>query len=335
MLDKSNVTFVLIHGFQTTSVLLHRKKVYNATCAPEPIRWTPSFHSDFDKLPEWLSADGFSDIRFTVVPCNHETAPSIEECAVCVRTQILSVLKEAPDRDIIIIAHSLGGLIARGYLESADYAADVKAHKRAFVSMVFTVGTPHQSMNFNRFLRLNLGCDAPNTKHRVAEQFSSSTFMQEFNKQYPMISGTRYYAIGGTGYNGLAGNILGTYIHFASGANDATVPTKSAISLEGAVQTAVTHDSHQSKIGIPSYFMNAPGQQYSETYAKCIRPVLLEDKPMEADTLIDDSSGVSLLYAVLTGTLVGLLFTLSYLRYGLRVLRETVAPAPSQASLKQ
>jgi hypothetical protein len=81
--------------------------------------------------------------------------------------------------------------------------------------------------------------------------------------------------------------------------------------------------------------MNAPGQQYSETYAKCIRPVLLEDKPMEADSVIPEQSGASFPYVILTGVTVVLLFSLSYLRAGFRLLREAVSPVPSQASLKQ
>lgn len=265
-------TLLLVSGFQTREILFgSRHRLYNQDFLETPIPWEPSMENDFDQLPGWLKSDGFGDIRITGVPCNQNQAPGIEECALSVRTQILSVLKETRDRrEIAVISHSIGGLIIRAYTESKLYAEDVAAVGYNFIKTVFTLGTPHQGSNFSRFLRLSLNSQS----HPIITEFPNQEYMRKFNALYPIRSGISYYAIGGQQYGGNLGRILGTYTYINSGPNDGAVPIKSSTNLPGATQSAVVDETHLKAVGIPSYMTSEESQRFSQTYNRCIRPVL-------------------------------------------------------------
>jgi hypothetical protein len=69
------------------------------------------------------------------------TAP-IPDSATCLRDQLLD-LRASGVEDVSIIAHDMGGLVARAYLESDAYLADRATSAVVRVLRLVTVGTPH------------------------------------------------------------------------------------------------------------------------------------------------------------------------------------------------
>lgn len=318
MLNPCNTTIILVHGFQTTAVFTGKIRPYNQDWSDQPIRCETGMHSDFDRLPDWLTEDGFSDIRFTCIPCNANRAPNIEECSASIRNQLVFVAKEDKEREIVIFAHSLGGLVVRAYLESDRYAQDIVELGRDFIHCVFTLGTPHRGMTFNMLLHLNLNCNAPQTNHPIAGEFSSTKAMKLFNLKYPFVSGIDYYTIGGVGYSGVLGNIVGTYIYLAWGPNDATVPVSSAIGMDGAKQVAFIQASHSSKVGRPAYFASHVNGNKSETYLYCVQPVLLENSSMKVEHLQRASPTLRWIPILPTALIFALLYLISFVRWTIR-----------------
>lgn len=81
-----------------------------------------------------ISADGPGDPNWHCTPVAEENVPNLMEA--------IDAAKAATGQPkVILIAHSMGGLVSRAYLESSFYRDDVAA--------VFTLGTPHMGVPVN------------------------------------------------------------------------------------------------------------------------------------------------------------------------------------------
>jgi len=274
---------LLVHGFKTSSILTASIRRTNYACKAESAQWALGVKSDFRQMPQWLIDDGFVPF-IAYYDSNPNTTPSNETNAKCLRRQLIQVARQSPTGKVIIIAHSMGGLVIRAYLDGPAYKADVEAHGGELVECAFFLGTPNQAMAHHWLLVLNLNC-ARNPRQRGAYEFSSKKFMAEFNQRFKHTNtNIPYYLIGGIQSSGAIGMLSNTYIAMVWGANDGICPADSATTLEGAFQTAVVEESHMGTVGQPSYFDPRPGNRYSHAYADCIRPVLVDGDPLGCKT---------------------------------------------------
>jgi hypothetical protein len=88
-------------------------------------------------LPDWLNSQGFEVWSAHLTTGPNYTA-SLRSNALCLGDQIAQVRSRAGGK-VILIAHSMGGLVARAYMEDDGlYQNDVKT--------LITLGSPHQGV---------------------------------------------------------------------------------------------------------------------------------------------------------------------------------------------
>lgn len=150
-------------------------------------------------------------------------------------------------RKVILIAHSMGGLVSRAYLESAQYRDDVVE--------LYTLGTPHLGVPINGIVSIveNLallgGSDETINLATYCEtqpivcQFSDNeatlpggfTGIETFNATFnTRRKGVHYHLVGGDvgfGDRGWFGTLMDTYIN---GPDDGIVPRSSALGIISA-----------------------------------------------------------------------------------------------------
>lgn len=169
---------------------------------------------------------------------------------------------------VILIAHSMGGLVARAYIEGPSYDNDV--------SELFTFGSPHQGAPVDFLVWLGGGpaLAAYCISQPVACEFSI-TGMAAFNQRYPMrVAGVTYHAISGdapfaprTALGAAAGALL-------LGGDDGAVQTSSGKGLTGWVDRWTTDETHSNMIGPRNYFLR--DGWLSTSYVDCLMAVLVD-----------------------------------------------------------
>ena len=177
---------------------------------------------------------------------------------------------------VILIGHSMGGLVSRAYIEGERYAGDVEA--------LFTLGSPHEGIPIESlvdYLALigakayGLGYLALGVYCLVAQpavcEFTE-TGMRIFNEIYKPRGDVRYYTISGSApFNDLnnLGKVLSLLI---KGPDDGLVPTPSGNGLDDAAFPLSTDENHGS-FGPNNYFKR--GAEPSRTFTDCLSKVLV------------------------------------------------------------
>ena len=238
-LDKPPV--VLVHGF-------------NGSCAD----W--SYNDSFKHLEEWLRNDGY-DVHCAHPFASSDFAPPLPVNARKLAADIAEIKSRTGADRVIIIAHSLGGIIARAYIESSLYQDDVV--------WLYVLGSPNggswlasQGMVFICFDVYRHGALCEITIEGM-ETFNSLHWPRR-------PQGLPYRFIAGTGQNRTWwGKVLGWLI---PGPDDATISVASVHALDGdALVKYTSPETHSSGVGEPSYFDPDSG---SQSYRECIGPEL-------------------------------------------------------------
>jgi pimeloyl-ACP methyl ester carboxylesterase len=243
-------------------------------------------------LPDWLEQDGFEVWSAHLDSGPDYTAP-LKDNARCLGHQIAQIRDRAPDGQVILIAHSMGGVVARAYIEDdALFQNDVK--------ILFTLGSPHQGVPYkivkyiDRF-HLNkisffdsLSCDK-DKQPAMCELLAKN--MAAFNQAHShRAQGVSYYLVSGDlpfRQATLWGRIVSAW---AKGPDDGFIQLASGLNLTGVHQTLQTNEAHTDSFGSRTYFVAPPGESHSSAYANCIRPVLQGDpdgcSPSRAQTAL-------------------------------------------------
>ena len=142
MRDKSN-PIILVHGIARFDVMwlwllsfIHRRVT----------RLDRFFDrlSYFRNVASTLRAHGYD-----VTSARLSFAAGVELCALELKTQVLDALQRSDARKVIIIAHSMGGLVARRMI--------VELGMDQYVSALATIGTPHNGTSFADWGKVNRG----------------------------------------------------------------------------------------------------------------------------------------------------------------------------------
>jgi pimeloyl-ACP methyl ester carboxylesterase len=275
---------VLVHGWQGLSLSGHSCSE-GITSYPD----NQNFRIDnAEDMPDWLH--GSFEVWSAHLDSSIWGTPSLDENAKCLAKQLAVVRNRAPDHKVTIIAHSMGGLVARAYMESSLYQGDV--------NRLITLGSPHGGLNFAvlKWLKPDLArdlCTLPTT--RATCEWSTERILF-FNQQHHVIPGVEYDLLGGD----LTPWGLGTFLWPTDGPNDGVVGQASATgyyfnplriggnprALSGDNVTPFgTHEGHAHFPTLkPSYFDISQGKSYSEAY-DCIRHLL--GSPEGSCTAID------------------------------------------------
>jgi hypothetical protein len=223
-------------------------------------------------MAQLLQDEGF-EVWHIHLDSSETGTPPLAANAVCLAGQLNEIRRLRSPRRTILVGHSMGGLVARAYLED-------DALYQGGVDTVITLGAPHGGIPADLPLALltfmNLdqfgGCDR---QPALCELTTSGIGL--FAGRYPSRrEGVRYLAVGGAlddGSAGWLGRLLGAWI---PGADDAVVPSASAASLAGArtYKPAEGHTPGSSSLPIArvSYFGPFDGRRTSLT--DCVLPFL-------------------------------------------------------------
>ncbi len=267
--------------------------------------WNGSTH-DLDPYPSELSDYGYADYYvdyWTTLWSTQKISILAEE----VTPVVSKALAETGQRHVIIMAHSMGGLVARAYMESTatcapnppdDLACVMNPNK---VAQYFSFGTPHKGTP----LLAQLAGLLPGQAALLDMTTPGITLFNALYRKHPLIG---YHAIGGdaplwktgtvcweleilgwtkticyTGpvsdysFRNVKGFLTGVAI---SGPDDAFIHTVSSTGLHPnhGIDQFVTQEIHaHTALGSKDYFewLTAPATISQQSYEDCVEPLLV------------------------------------------------------------
>ncbi len=174
---------------------------------------------------------------------------------------------------VILVAHSMGGLVSRAYIEGSYYADDVEE--------LFTFGSPHLGTTLRAFKfwwgfpyidNLDEGdVKALCTTQPVVCQFTESG-MKRFNEIHSKRKSVEYHLISGSA-SYWSRSVLGKLLYgIVPGEDDGIVPVNSGLGVDGVEETWQSDEVHTLAFGKFQYFVRNGG--WSESYKKCLSPIL-------------------------------------------------------------
>lgn len=203
----------------------------------------------FGPFREWLADAGYRvyQARLTAAPLlSMDGTASLQVNADCLDRQIdwLYSNPASPDqgRPIVLVAHSMGGLISRAYLGS------LSSVELGRIKALYTFGSPHAGINAEfivKYLVKNFKITTPVGSlpvgatgwaafcyvHKAVCQFTTDA-MVTFNRNYPNRAGVRYVYVGGDSsdaYLNLLGVAMQAGLLATDGPNDVAIGKYSAV----------------------------------------------------------------------------------------------------------
>lgn len=245
--------------------------------------WTDNFNR-FNPVVAQLQSNGYRAFDANIQTSLGYTPP-LHVNALRVRSAIDTARYQTGQPRVILFGHSMGGLVARAYMESVLYRNDV--------SQIFTFGTPHRGAP----AITGLAC-LPN-QPAVCEM--SKPAMQLFNVTHGQRPGTVYHAIGGDApmwrRHEICFRIFGRRICIRSipvpsfefrngwgwtsgvlipGEDDGLIQTYSSTGMPGFLDRMVTQEIHiRPGLGHRDYYSWGDNVLSQQTYWNCLHPVLV------------------------------------------------------------
>lgn len=188
-----------------------RDQAYRVRLSDLPNNFPEYVKNDFGGFPKWLIEDGW-DVWIAHIETGTKRTPSTTENALCLKRQIANIRSITGASKIVLIAHSMGGLVARAYIESPYlYSKDV--------STLVTLGSPHVGTSLGTPLCLALH----NTQYAACE---FSIFIDSFNDQHRKNGSVKYHFISG---DKTPLGLIGPLNYIVDGPNDGVVGLQSGL----------------------------------------------------------------------------------------------------------
>ena len=193
--------------------------------------------------------------------------PSIEE-NVWRLDEAIQLAKENTNQEkVILIAHSMGGLVSRAYIEGGDYDNDV--------AQVFTFGSPHLGVPVDLLALLSPDGVAFYCLAQPAACDFSSLGMKLFDLRHPFRRNHVTYHVVSGDAPWSTRTVLGkAFDLLLLGADDGAVPMASGLGLTGHLDRWQTDETHGDIFGSKNYFARDGGT--SKSYSQCLKPVLVD-----------------------------------------------------------
>ncbi len=229
--------------------------------------------------------------------------PPIEQNVARLKRAIEDAKAATNQPRVILIAHSMGGLVARAYIESGGYADDV--------SELFTFGTPHLGVQEDllTFFANGATIGAYCTQFQPAVCDFSILGMRLFNSDHSVRpADVKYHVISGAAPI-LPRTLWGMlFDRLLVGSDDGAVPTGSGLGLSGNLDRWQTDETHISTMGPRNYFKRDGGD--STSYLECLKRVLVDRTSDhcgtvgQLETVLDENSTPAQHSPFLYGTLL-------------------------------
>lgn len=272
-----DVTVPDILGYKIPIVLVHGIQVLNFDIGCGP--YEPS--NTFGETARLLKQEGGYWIEYASLVTSPCYTPSLRENVPNLIRAIERAKTFTRQEKVILIGHSMGGLVSRLYVEGDQYREDVEK--------LFTFGSPHWGIPEELVLYL-LGPKAIAGRNyacifQEAICDFSFTGMFAFNIMYSIRnSNIHYYAISGDAPDEIRktqAKITGLLL---LGADDGTVHTWSGTELPGEVNRYIPPELHGSSLGSQSYFSWESGSN-PKSYDECLKQVLISPNPGRCGTM--------------------------------------------------
>lgn len=276
--DKPPIVFV--HGWQGASLPSNCTEDHKTQRIQDIKDDNGNYFSEVDDL---LENAGYP-IYYAHLISNPCYTPPVEGNAQYVKEAIDQATRETGHDKAILIAHSMGGLVSRAYLESSDYEQDISA--------LYTFGTPHHGTPADLLLTLAFGAPGVDTLNAYctlyqpavcdftttgAAMFNLFHFKRAEDVAYHLISGDAPFET-----RNAQAKITDFLIPFG---DDGIVPTSSGrgIFLSGISERWETDENHgnfSNEAYHWTYFdpRITAGQNVGESrsYQECLKPILVD-----------------------------------------------------------
>jgi len=229
---------VLVHGFQGLSRTPTLLKCDPNNSAQQPVEiahWGDAITDAgmqravayWADMPFWLVQEGYDVWIAQLKTGRQQGTPSLEYNGKCLRNQIAYVAQQTGRSDILIVAHSMGGLVSRACLSFSDC--------RSRVQRLITLGSPHSGVPAASLAQmLNFRC-----REQPGACEMSEASMGIFNRTHPNRSGIQYIFIGGDGSSGKGHDLQQWLWWLGAGPNDGLVGKYSAVGWEWPLKVFV------------------------------------------------------------------------------------------------
>jgi outer membrane protein assembly factor BamB/pimeloyl-ACP methyl ester carboxylesterase len=257
-----------------------------------------------NNVPDTLMQAGYH-VEFAYLYTTYQYTPSLDDNVKYLVEAIERAKTATGQPKVILIAHSMGGLVSRHYIEGDLYDCN-DPNKRCDVSALFTFGSPHSGAVIRDYLSFGSAPGGP------AIYDCSEDGTRIFNATHDRRAGVDYHLIGGdapmdvivqqcidvcplwplpgpcwrlTCYDvkepiflhhsevrNYTGWLFGLF--FNGQQNDALVSTDSATGLAGCADRASTDEVHGNWYGDRTYF-DRQGD-LSRSYYQCLKKVLVD-----------------------------------------------------------
>jgi len=196
---------VLVHGWQGLSRQLARYHCNNGI-------YTNAV-TDFGPLPTLLRERGYL-VYLAQWTTGMQSTMQRPEAATCLANQIGEVAKHDTDGKVLLIGHSMGGLVSRSYIEGQAYKGNVER--------LITVGTPHVGINLSKIAMLSPWYTLPACNSSLLDGTCELSFWRTlaYNLTHRQPANVRYDFVSGRGGTNLPG--LG-YLSITEGEHDKIV----------------------------------------------------------------------------------------------------------------
>jgi alpha-tubulin suppressor-like RCC1 family protein len=216
---------VIVHGINLSPDMT------SYTC--EPTRFNPDQHAfagsgvevpNWDRVGQRLVALGY-EVYLANWTTSLVTTLRVEDAARdCLAPQIASVAERDRDKQVLLLTHSMGGLVSRAYIENSDLNKDKN------VEALITLGTPHVGVNANTLIKIlahlnpktNLASNVICLVNPGLCQLGSDEMLL-FNMVHQPRGDVPYLFIGGSGGPDWMG-----FVNITEGRNDGIVGFRSA-----------------------------------------------------------------------------------------------------------
>lgn len=236
-------------------------------------------NNTFHEIDDLLAAAGYKT-AFAYLQTSPLGTPPLRTNVPHLMEAIESARTLTGQSRVILVAHSMGGLVSRDYLESDLYLDDVRD--------LFTFGTPHHGMSADALLLL-LGAASPDglaafcLHYQPAVCEFSEIGMIVFNLTHPnRANSVAYHLVSGNAPRSTLKGIARVISLLTPGSNDGAVPTASGTGrwLTGIYNRWETTEAHGRSSGDHSYFYwNNRPQGGSDSYDQCLEPILVDEQP--------------------------------------------------------
>ncbi len=224
-------------------------------------------HTYFEQIDNLLLN---SDYYVEYARLNSSTCytPPVEANVTFLKSAIVRAKQATNQPRVILVAHSMGGLVARAYIEGGSYEDDV--------SELFTLGTPHLGTPVDFLVMfadgLSLGAYCRQFQPAVCDFTVQG--MMNFNSDHDREDGVKYHLISGDAPP-LPRTLLGILAdNLLIGPDDGAVPSWSGWGLSGHLDRRQTDETHIRSSGPRNYFARDGG--LSTSYLECLKPILVD-----------------------------------------------------------